>query len=246
MATFGEVIYMTLDTLKEHSDDAYYTEEHVLFLLKKLRAAAIESKYKGARNTSFSVMSPENLQQICLQLQPATDLTYNCGTGWLRSEKEIPELLSGFNTATCTGHDMLQSNVTFIPIERMPYVGYNKWLKNIVYASRSMDGHLYLHGANPQFMYLEQVGLTGVFADPEAAARLSHEACSTGKCDIMNARFPLESALIAQVVELAVNELGNVRYAPEDKKNNAADDLNTVTAASSSAKDSNKSEEGKR
>lgn len=235
MATFAEIIYSVLDLLKERSDDAYYTEEHVLFLAKKIRATLLERKYKGSRNATYSPMSTENQQQVCLQLSPATMLPGSCAGQWLASTQTIPELLPGFDGVTCTGHDLLPTTVVFIPRERMPYVGYNKWLRNFVYACRSIDGKLYLHGMNPQFMYLENAGLTGVFADPEAAAKMSHEACMTGKCDIMNTKFPLEAGLVPSLIELVVQELLGSRYAPEDKNNNAKDDLGEVNATSSRA-----------
>lgn len=236
MATFGEIVYSVLDLLKEHSDDAFYTEEHILFLAKQMRALLLERKYRMTRNGVFANMSEENKQQLCVELEPATMLPSGCGGDWLRSTAEIPQLLSTSTGVTCTGHDMLQSVVTFIPMERMPYVGYNKWLKNIVYAARSNDGHLYLSGRNPQFLHLQKVGLTGVFSDPEEAAKLSHEACENGgMCDIMTQTFPLESSLVPSCVELIVQEIAGPRYAPEDKSNNAKDDLGEVAAASSRA-----------
>lgn len=235
MATFAQIIFSVLDLMKEHSDDAYYTEEHVLFLAKKIRATLLERKYKGSRNGTFSPMSSENQQQVCLQLTHASMLPGSCAGQWLMSTKEVPALLPGFDAVTCTGHDLLPTNVTFIPSERMPYVGHNKWLKNIIYACRSMDGRLYLHGLNPQFVYLENVGITGVYADPEEAAKLSHEACMTGVCDIMSQKFPLESGLVPSLIELVTQELLGSRYAPEDKENNAKDDLGEIKATSNRA-----------
>ena len=177
MATFGEIVYSVLDLLKQSSDDAYYTEEHILFLAKNIRSLLLQRKYKGSRNGTFNAMSEENKQQVCLQLKPAELLPKSCGGFWLQSTAKIPELMDESWGVTCTGHDLLFTNVTFVSPERMPYVGYNSWLRNIIYASRSIDGHLYLTSSNPQFIFLEQVGLTGVFSDPEEAAKLSHEAC---------------------------------------------------------------------
>lgn len=232
MATFAEIAYAVLDILKEHSDDAYYTEEHVLFLAKKIRAVLLERKYRKTRNGTHSVLSDENKQQVCMQLEKADLLPGDCDGLWLRSTAVIPELLAGFEGVTCTAHDLLFTNVTFISQERMPYIGYNKWLKNIIYASRSVDGHLYLHSNNPQFVYLEQAGLTGVFADPEAAARLSHEACMNGGiCNMMEQKFPLEASLVPSLIEMIVQELIGSRYAPEDKGNNAKDDLGDIAVA---------------
>lgn len=231
MATFGEMIYMVLDLLKERSDDAYYTEEHVMFLLSKMRALLIERKYKGSRNSSFMPMSSENEQQICLMIEPAQLPVGMCDGSWVQSTSAIPDIIEVGSQVTCTGHDLALSNVTFIPAERMKYVGYNKWLKNIIYAAKSKNGHLYLRSFNPQVLFLQRLGLTAIFADPVAAAKMSHEACETGKCDIMNVSFPLESSLIPQCVEMVVQELAGSRYTPEDKNNNAKDDLGSVGVA---------------
>ena len=226
MATFGEMIYGVLDLLKEKSDDAFFTEEHVKFLLSKMRATLLERKYKGSRNSAYQEVSDENKQQVCLSLSPASLLPAGCAGHWLRSDQPIPQVIDIPGTVACTGHDLLETNVTFIPEERMRYVGHNRWLRNIIYAARSVDGHLYLTGLNPQMMYLEQAGLTGVFSDPEAAAKMSHEAClNGGKCDIMNTVFPLEASLVAPCIELVLQELSGPRYAPEDRENNAKDDL---------------------
>ena len=227
MATFAEICYSCLDLLKLSSDDAYFTEEHVLFLMSKVRALLLERKYRRSRNASFSIMSEENKQQVCLRVQPASNLPGGCITGnWLQSTEKIPALMPEFPAVACTAFDLLDTNVAFIPEERMRYVGYNKWLHNIIYASKSRNGYLYLKGFNPQFQYLQMVGLTGIFSDPIEAAKLSHEACLNGGiCDILEQPFPLEEALVPSCIELVVQELLGSKYMPEDKDNNAKDDL---------------------
>lgn len=228
MATFGEIVYSCLDILKELSDDSYYTEENIIFLASKMRTLLLERKYKNSRNQTFTPMSDENMQDICLELQPAELAPAGCTGMWLRSVKEIPDTVNVADAKLSTVSDMIQSAVTFIPSERMPYVGYNKWLQKILYASKSSDGHLYITGSNPQFMYLEKVRMTAVFSDPVKAAELSCEG--EGKaCDILEMPFPLESALIPSCIELTVQELMGSRYAPQDKQNNAKDDLSDVS-----------------
>lgn len=245
MATFGEIVYGVLDRVKLLSDDAYFTEEHVLLLAKTIRSMLLTRKYKGARNKTFSVMSQENQQQVCLMLEPADLLPQGCQGKWLRSTAVVPDFLDEGQPVACTGHDLMETVVTFIPRERMPYVGYNKWLKNIIYASRSIDGHLYLRGSNPQFVMLERIGLTGIFSDPEAAAALSHEACMSGKsCDVIadDVYFPLEAALVPTLIDLIVQELSGSVYAPEDKNNNASDDLAGLAVRRKAAPDTIKAE----
>ncbi len=225
MATFREMTYMVLDILKEHSDDAYYTEEHVMFLLSRMRAFLLDRKYnKPQRFSPLPVVSYENMQTVCLVLEVANDINGDCNGGWLRSVEKIPDLIFTGQVSVETLSDMLPSNVTFVPYSRMRYVGYNKWLRNIIYCSRSSDGHLYLHGGNPQFMFLDSIKLTGVFSSPEDAAALSCDKTES-QCDILDMAFPLESSLISECVEMVVKELLGSKYAPEDKENDARDNL---------------------
>jgi hypothetical protein len=45
----------------------------------------------------------------------------------------------------------------------------------------------------------------------------------------LDAYFPIESALIPPLIELVVKELRGPEYSPEDKENNADDDLSDVS-----------------
>ena len=221
MATFRQMVYMVLDLLKETSDDALYTEEHVAFLLSKMRAHLLEKKYSGSRNTPFAAMSDENRQTITLSMKPTNMLPFGCCGPWLKSTSKMPSTLGDMDADIYTVSDLLPTNVTLIPAERMPYVGHNRWLQNIIYAAKGGDDYLYMHSNNPQFIHLCRVQISGVFSDPEDALELDEEA----KCSVMDADFPLEGALIAPCIEMVVQELSGARYAPQDKNNNAKDDL---------------------
>lgn len=225
MATFREVTYMVLDILKETSDDAFYTEEHVLFLASKIRALLLKRQYAQTRNSSFSPMTEQNKQEICLDLEPTDLLEYGCDGGWLKSVQKIPETLDVSELSVYPKSKMLHSMITFIPEERMPYVGHNKWLKHIIYCSKGANGYLYMHGPDPHFLLMEKVKAEGVFSDPLEAAKLSCDPSGETPCDPMDSEFPLEEALIPSCIEMVVQELSGARYAPQDKKNNAKDDL---------------------
>lgn len=225
MTTFREIVYMCMDLLKESSGDSYYTEEHILFLVKKMRAMLLEKKYKQTRNSPFLQVSEENKQRVCFAVDVADDISVGCGGRWIKSRNTIPELMNFESATTCTVNDMLSTMVTFIPKERMQYTGYNKWLKNIIYAARSVDGHIYLSSSNPQFTFLEKAGITGVFSDPEEAIKANNCSGEESCTNIMDEVFPLEEALITSCVELVVQELTGARFAPQDKKNDSSDNL---------------------
>lgn len=65
MSTYRELIYMTNDLVKNLSDDAVYTEEHIAFLLNKYRMHILKQKYEK----SVLSVSPANIQTISLGLQ---------------------------------------------------------------------------------------------------------------------------------------------------------------------------------
>ena len=229
MATYREIVYFALDELKERSDDAYYTEEHMLFIASKARALLLERKYNKSRNKSFTAMSDENMQQICVPLEVTELLPYDCGGSWLRSVNKIPDLMNIAEPVVNTVGDMLRANVTMIPIERMPYVGYNKWLQNIIYAAKSVDGYLYLSSPNPQFLYLKNVKLKGVFKDPVEAAQMACDGSGVAlACEPLDMEFPLEESMVLACVEMMVQLIAGPRYAPEDKQNDARDNLSDI------------------
>ena len=108
----------------------------------------------------------------------------------------------------------------------MKYVGHNKWLQNIIYASLDPSGRIYIGSSNPQFIYLESAKLTGIFENAEEASEL--ECDKEGEpitCDILDKEFPLEDGLIAPLIELVSKALSPSIAAPEDKENNADDEL---------------------
>ena len=121
--------------------------------------------------------------------------------------------------------DYYQGDITLVSRDRMKYVGYNKYLNNIIYASIGPDNYLYLKSFNPQYLYLEKIKMTGIFEDPQAVSELQCEGENGVECNILDRTFPIEEALIPQLVQLVVQELYNLSRSNEDNDNNAKDDL---------------------
>lgn len=223
MSTYKELTYMVLDELKLHSDDALYTEEHIMFLLGKYRAFLLKQRYSDVKKQ----IPESNYQTICLDLieVPAISGESCEGGSYLRSKEQIPFLMKIGNPKVYPV-DYYQGEITYVSRERMRYVGYNKYLKNIIYASIGPDNYLYFKSFNPQYLYLEKARMTGIFEDPQAASELQ---CPNKNgdtvCDILDKTFPIEEALIPPMIELVVKELLGAEYIKRDEENNAKDDL---------------------
>jgi hypothetical protein len=99
-------------------------------------------------------------------------------------------------------------------------------MQNIIYATLDPDGRIYLTSSNPQFLYLEKANLTGIFENSEKASELECDnQGNTENCDILDRNFPMEDSLIAPLIELITKELSPSIAAPEDKANDANDNL---------------------
>lgn len=225
--TYRELVYFVLDELKLSSDDATFNEDHIIFLLGKYRGLLLKHQYKDVKKE----IPESNFQTLCLDLIQVPAITgEECEGGtYLRSKEKVPFLMN-ISTPRVYTEDFYQDSITYISRERMKYVGYNRWIPNIIYASIGPDNYLYLKSFNPQYLYLEKVKLTGIFEDPDKAAELE---CNRGEdsCDILDMTFHLEEALIPQVIQLVVKELSRPEYLPKDSINNANDDLSGIATA---------------
>lgn len=225
MSTYRELVYLCLDEIKLYSDDAVFTEDHVIFLLNKYRAFLLKQRYSDIKKQ----IPESNYQSVCLDLiqVPAISGEPCEGGVYLRSKEKIPFLMK-IGNPTLYPLDYYQGDITLVSRDRMKYVGYNKYLKNIIYASIGPDNYLYLKSFNPQYLYLEKIKMTGIFEDPNIASQLQCDK-SDSSCSILDNTFPIEEALIPPMIELIVKELLGAEYRPEDKTNDAKDGLSEVT-----------------
>jgi hypothetical protein len=223
--TYGEAVYMILDQLKLTSDDANFNENHVIFLLNKYRALAIKEEYERTKKE----LDESNKQLLCLDLIEVPAISGEvCEEGtYLRSVNKLPKTLNlHHNDIQVTVMDYFNSNISYVSVDRFRWVGHNKWLKNIIYATIAPDNYVYLKSDNPQFLYLEKIKLSAIFEDPEKVQDLLCDKENFDTiCDILERDFPVEMALVPSILERVRRELYQSLYNKEDENNNAKDDL---------------------
>lgn len=226
MSTFRELVYLVLDELKGMSDDFSFTEDHVMFLLSKYRAFLLKQRYSDVKKH----IPESNYQTMCLDLieVPAIAGQPCDGGSYLRSKQKIPFLMQ-IGAPRVYPIDYYQGEITYVSRDRMRYVGYNKFLQNIIYCSIGPDNYLYFKSSNPQFLYLEKVRFTGIFQDALKASELQcPDSDGETVCDPMDRVFPIEDSLVPPLIELIVKELAGPVYSPDDENNNAKDDLSNT------------------
>lgn len=221
MSTYRELIYLILDEIKGVSDDFSFTEDHVLYLINKYRAFLLKQKYSDVKRH----IPESNYQTISLTLNdvPTACCEYNLKDEYKKSNETIPYIL---NIAIPRVYDCtyMHENISYIPRDRMRFVGYNKYLKNIIYCSIYPDNYLYLK-SNSEKEPLEKVKMTAVFQDSLAALNLTEDK----EEEIIDNILPLEDSLIQPLVEIIVKELLGASYRPNDTTNDANDDIANLT-----------------
>lgn len=229
-----EIIYAALDLAKAAtSDDSFFTEEHVLFLLKKYRNFLIKKEHDKDKSSSDTPTEFECTQQICLDLEELQEIDGQPCTGrpYMKSVRQVPRLLDGFQPKIYPANFYYGTNIAFVNRDRMRFVGTNKYLQNIIYVSYGPDQFLYLTSDNPQFTNLGKVKMSAVFEDFEEALDYlcDDDACPI-ICDVMDAEFPIKGDLVPSLLELVVKELVGAEYRPSEQLNNANDDLSDLVA----------------
>ena len=214
---------MALDELKLSSDDAQFTEDHVMFLLNKYRTFLLKQRYSDIKKQ----IPESNYQTICLDLIQVPAISGDACEGgtYLRSKEKIPFLMK-IGIPRVYPLEYYQGEITYVSRDRMRYVGYNKFLQNIIYCSIGPDNYLYFKSFNPQYLYLEKVKFTGIFQDSMQASDLQcPDDNGETVCNPADRIFPIEDALVPPLIELVVKELAGPVYKPDDEANNAKDDL---------------------
>lgn len=220
--TYRELVYLCLDELKGLSDDFDFTEDHIIFLIDKYRAFLLKQRYSDIKK----LIPEDNYQTICVELEHYSPGDECLDTKYLRSVSTVPTLMPIGNTRIY--NDYYNGEITYISRDRMRYIGYNKFVQNIIYGSIGPDCHLYLKSYNPQFLYLEKVRMTGIFQDSIQAAKLRCKDTQSSFCDVLDSDFPIEAPLVPPLTELLMKELVPSVYRPDDKNNNAKDDLSDI------------------
>lgn len=196
------MVYMVLDQLKAMSDDFYYTEDHILFLLDKYRAFLLKQKYR----TPKSVILNSNFMTIEVAASPKGNFDI---PGVSILEIATPRIQNDPSWNYCSP-------------ERFPFVGNNKFLKSIKYFT--IDQGVFktkIIKENPDELFMIPLNLKAVFESPTSVYKYLEK-------DPIDEIFPLEEALISPLLEIVSKDLSQNQYKPEDKVNNATDDFGKI------------------
>lgn len=212
MTTYREAIYMCLDLLKGMSDDFTYTEDHVAYLLDKFRALLLKQRYG---NDPKKLIPYSNYQTLEILLSSNDSKLYI-------SDYDIPNLLQlGITRLSIDNYYAIYTD--FVSRERFPFVGNNRFISKIWYATIDDNNKLLLKKPNDGTVIEPSVTIkiTALFENPYLIA--SNSTFSLGN-DALDIPIPIEESLVTTLIELVVKELAGSVYRPNDEANDNRDD----------------------
>jgi hypothetical protein len=121
--TLRELVYITLDELKIASDDSFFNENHVRFLLNKWRAKILKQEHESKKKQ----LSESAYQTICLDLEDDNPLglDINCGEFFRRSIQKVPVVMPGVGDPIISSGSVFSNDrVVYVSRQRMRFVGY--------------------------------------------------------------------------------------------------------------------------
>lgn len=216
MTTYREAIYMCLDLLKGMSDDFYYTEDHIAYLIDKCRALLLKQKYG---NDPKKLIPYSNYQTIDITI----DRTYK-DKNIIKSSNSIPYLLQLGITRIVTDDLYYNYMFDFTSRERLPFVGNNKYTNNIVYCALDNDNKLLIQNkdylwvnSNCEITFSLPLQIVGIFENPREVIAISEN-------EILDSNIPIEESLVVPLIETVFKELAAAVIRPQDDVNNNSDD----------------------
>lgn len=213
MTIYKELVYMVLDELKAKSDDFYYTEDHIIFLLEKYRAFLLKQKYR----TPKSVVLNSNYMYIQI---PNHIINDNKVSTKFKSEIisiGIPRVL-----LYPIHPDQKEHALNYCTEERRYFLRQSQFLKNINYFY-FLNNELILDLGRSFFETYKDVEtvikIKAIFESPSKVYQSVDE-----NANILDSVFPLEESLISPLLEMVVKDLTSAMFKPEDDVNNGKDE----------------------
>lgn len=226
--TVYEIIYAIREKLSDYTDDTRYSDDYLLFLVNLKRSFFLRREYNQIRRS----IDDDLLFDICLELEhvdasicPECVPSEDCDV--VRSILPLPKLLELNNRSAIIkvgSIEMFNKPFSLISKERVPYVGTSQFEKNIIYAFPNTDNKIYLKSNNQFYNTLEYINVTILPENPLDLVKY--------KCDPSNQCYnpeveiyPVKTWMADIIINTIVEELARLKAIPEDRINNAKQDV---------------------
>ena len=144
----------------------------------------------------------------------------------VRSLDKIPNPVETSHTDLVTAigpTGILSPNFHFIPYNRAPYAGLNKYTKRMTFAFL-LDSFVYIIG--PESELLEKIKVEGVWQNPRDISNYMQSDDVTPSYDPDKDDYPLSTSMLDLIkTSMLAQNLSTLAQAPTDLSNNAKSDI---------------------
>lgn len=216
--TLRHIVYNIRTLIKDrHSDDLQFTDRNIAYWVKYLRAKLIRQGID--RGNSISDNLKQELSVDFESIDTGSSLGVETGSREIKSSTKIPKFISSKNKDLLTSITSPVDDsfiVTIQPKAKAIRNHNNKYGRKYPVAYLD-NGYLYIKGCN---FYIENLDVTGVFQDPEEAARFNNPELTSD--EFMDEDYPIEDHMIDMINSIVKsNELNLYFQIPSDKVNDA-------------------------
>lgn len=217
-----ELIYNVREKLKLNTDDTDITDEFISHLIDIKRVKIL--KQRLAKTPWRAPI--EFKQELCMSLEVVNSVDgMSCFGSILRTKEPLPNLIrfrGGDGGIVVRTPDRVMLHMNLVDLSRLPFVGYGTFVSQLIYASFDFDNRLYLVSNQKKHLLMENVKIGGMYEDVEIAGNFE---CDNGgeSCEIWERQYPLDVAMIDDVILMVAQDLGRTIPLPEDDKNDATD-----------------------
>ncbi len=223
--TLDVIAYDLLTTIKQTHDDSNIDIRQMKYWIKNSRATWIRNEL-----AKFKPLSPRFTQDLgCIDLEVVDASLCGLNTDYKikRTVQDIPSTIEVYGEPTFTriGPAMIHSaKYTFIPFERVPYIGHGKFNQNAIFAFLWNERvYLLTHGTSLEYAGLGKLNIKPILANPEEASKFT-KADGT-PCYTDASEYPITENLVTYMKDILIQS--DIRYmfgSQSDTQNNARDD----------------------
>lgn len=216
--SLNELTFACMNTIraKSNSNDPISTRL-IEFHIKNTRAFLIRQESNKSYTPDTNII--QKLITDVVKVDSADSCIINSGCYTFRTKVKIPSIIETSHSQLLTRVGPVDSKskpFSLIPIARVPYISFNRFNSNQIYAYLD-NGYIYF--ISKSLILLKKVQVSAVFEDPELLADF---ACGTDKCYSKDSAFPVKQSMINAIKDIVIkNYLNETSQAFQDLSNDA-------------------------
>lgn len=197
--TRRQLIYDIREKLDLYSNQDEWTDEYLGYLIDLKRCMLLRERING--NRKFNAEAAKQLIEVPIKMkEKITGLNY---VHIAASTMHIPKLLSYDEYIRIETRELDNYNINLINDKQFQFTGYNKYIRNQIYATIDIDDVLKMKSDNGIEKNIRHVILEGIFEDIESAHNMSARYRNQSLDEV---EYPLEQRLQMLAVELVIKE----------------------------------------